>query len=180
MSGDQFKKGDVIIPRNRKFPDAALEVYGWRESDESCMLAAPLGGGLIYKFGPEQRAKYDFRLVTDEERAANPWRLFKFTLDDDDSAFEGWWDGTRWNGFATPAFTAEQFEKARAVFNGFWKEEDGVFSYSYDGSPNPDDWTHVYPEVIEEIPTPEDEEGFRDVVFYRPSGFTFVVVEEEE
>ena len=113
-----FKRGDVLVPKGRKYPVGALEVA---EVDGEFLYAFPLGGGFRLKFDAAGQKKYAFKVVPKAQQRSRLVKA-KFSIDDGPT-FTGWWSGERWNGWATPAFEEEEFKKVLKWSDGIWDEE---------------------------------------------------------
>lgn len=97
----RFQKGDRIIPKGNVYPLGVLVVQEHSET----LTGFPLGGGFVVRVGNVDR----YQLVPPDARGV--FRLGLFTLDGDDPPVPGYWDGTRWNGWAMPHFPRESVEQ---------------------------------------------------------------------
>ena len=133
MNQMTFNKNEVIIRHGQEYPTGAMVVDGYDQ--EGNLLAHPLGGGLQYKIGAEQQE--NLRLVTPRERRSAPFRMGRFLLEGSPTKFEGWTDGTLWNGWATPHFeleTAKRVIKAiQSPKASFDEKKDAFLTESPDG-----------------------------------------------
>lgn len=94
--------------------------------DDQAFKGAPLGGGSVLRFGPNQRMRFQFRAVEPEEMVER-WYRAGFGMNVLGKEYQGWTNGFRWNGFARPYFdrkTAEEILKSMELF-------DWVKNYSY-------------------------------------------------
>lgn len=111
-----MRKGDVIVPRKRRgkrdWKTWALEIEKIRP--DGSISAFPLDGGISYRFSRADAKKFDF-VVIDPGEEPSFWTSGMFSVDEL-GQFKGWWDGTRWNGWATPVFELKEARRiARAV-----------------------------------------------------------------
>jgi hypothetical protein len=128
-----FSEGEVLVRDDLKYPDCALVVDGLDE--EGCMLAHPLGGGFQLVVPPEDLSRFQ------RVEAAETIEVFSpgtFSIEGTDGKFEGWSDGSSWNGWARPCFT-------RDVAEGIL--EASRYRWSYD--PSADEFTIVASEEDE-------------------------------
>jgi hypothetical protein len=95
-----FEANQIIVREDHDYPEGALVVHGYAE--DGSLLAFPRGGGVQYRIPADELGR--FEVVSDEEKV----RVFekaRFTLEGlDDQSFEGWSDGSLWNGFEKPLF----------------------------------------------------------------------------
>jgi len=133
-----FEKNQVIVRDDGKFPSDALVVVGY-EMDGS-LLAHPLGGGLQFQIPADEVVR--FSAVSEGEKTA----IFSkglFMLEGIEEKFEGWSDGTLWNGFEKPHFSKHtavlvltatgykwKFEEAQNCFLVFGEDEDEPTVYA--------------------------------------------------
>lgn len=110
-----FEKGDILIRRGGRYPQDAWEVI--RGVKDGVLKIAPKGGGAVLSIGRE-RAKRDFRHATPDELSPS-WYPARFYMEFiEGETFEGYTDGTLWNGFATPSF---ELDEAKKVLEGMVK-----------------------------------------------------------
>lgn len=127
-----FKKGDVLMPKGRTYPDGAVEVS---EMLADSFRAFPLGGGFGYRFDAEAMAKYEFHVVTEEETKTR-WKRSWFSLDFPDRTYEGFHTGHRWNGWAMPYFRRDAIRQiVKDISGGFihFDEATGVLAIMNEG-----------------------------------------------
>lgn len=133
-----FEKNQVIVREDGKFPNDALVVVGY-EMDGS-LLAHPLGGGLQLRIPSDEVVR--FSVVSEGEKTA----IFSkglFMLEGIEEEFEGWSDGTLWNGFEKPFFSKHtavlvltttgykwKFEEAQDCFLVFGENDDESTAYA--------------------------------------------------
>lgn len=129
----RFSKGDILVPKERQFPDGAFVVDGYDERGR--LVMHPLGGGL--EAHVDAVGASVFRLVPEDERAGTMFCSGRFTLADSDELFIGWTDGRRWNGWEMPRFERNEAERLiewlgeeRARFDA---ERDAFVTVSQDG-----------------------------------------------
>ncbi|MHC1769474.1 MAG: hypothetical protein AB9869_35185 [Verrucomicrobiia bacterium] len=109
----KFEKGNVIVPVESTYPTGALVVFGYEP--DGTLLAYPQGGGLRYRFKPGSERQ--FRLVGQDEMEKPLWRRARFEIEGVEKTFEGWTDGTLWNGWAKPYFEFGEAEKLMTALN---------------------------------------------------------------
>ena len=129
----RFSKGDILVPKEKQFPDGAVVVDGYDEAWR--LMGHPMGGGFQQCF-PAASADL-FRLVDEAERTRAVYRRAKFTLADSEDKFRGWTDGRAWNGWEMPHFEMAEAERLmlwlgdkRARFDA---ERDAFVTLSQDG-----------------------------------------------
>jgi hypothetical protein len=105
----KFIKGDILVPKERQYPDSAIVVDGY--DAQGRLLMHPMGGGMQVRLDAVSASV--FRLVTDAERAGTVYRHGRFAIADTEETFEGWTDGRQWNGWEMPRF--ERSEAARLI-----------------------------------------------------------------
>lgn len=133
MNLPTFNKGEVVMSKGSDYPNGALVVDGYDQ--EGYLLAHPVGGGLQYKIGPAGQTT--LRIVMHQEKKAAPFWKTTFSLEGVAGEFEGWTDGTFWNGWATPHFelgearkVIEALHPAKASFD---EAKDAFITDSTDG-----------------------------------------------
>jgi hypothetical protein len=110
-----FSEGEVIVRDDLKYPDGALVVDGLDE--EGCMLAHPLGGGFQLVVPPENLSRFQ------RVEAAETIEVFSpgtFSVEGTSGKFEGWSDGSSWNGWERPCFTREVAERILEASGHRW------------------------------------------------------------
>jgi len=100
-----FSEGEVIVRDDLKYPDGALVVDGLDE--EGCMLAHPLGGGCQLVVPPQELSRFQRVEAVETIEVFSPGT---FSIEGTDGRFEGWSDGSSWNGWARPCFTRDVAE----------------------------------------------------------------------
>jgi|SRR5579883_1012368 len=130
MSVNKFAKGEIVMPGTAVFPMGALEVDGY--NDTGCLLAHPQGGGPQFIIPATKAAR--LRSVSPGERQTLFFRKARFRIDGFDGEFEGWTDGTAWNGWAKPRFeVATALRVAQAMNGAFDEQRDCVVTQSQEG-----------------------------------------------
>ena len=109
----KFNKGDILVPKEKQFPEGALVVDGYDEAGR--LMAHPMGGGL--QFCIEARGVEGLRLVDEAERARVLFRRGIFVLAESEERFVGWTDGRLWNGWEMPHFTRANADLLMALWN---------------------------------------------------------------
>lgn len=141
-----FEKNQVVVREDGDFPKDALVVVG-HESDGT-LLAHPLGGGLQFRIPADEVPK--FSVASDEEKTAIFSKAF-FTLDGLENAFEGWTDGTLWNGFEKPKFDRETAVTVLSAMGFRWEFKNTEDSFHVIGC-NDDDEPSVYSSELIALP----------------------------
>lgn len=133
MNQPTFSKDEVVMPKGSDYPNGALVVDGYDQ--EGNLLAHPLGGGPQYKIGPAKQT--GLRIVLHQERKTTPFRKAKFSLEGVEGEFEGWTDGSLWNGWATPHFELAEARKVIKALHptkaSFDETKDAFITESTDG-----------------------------------------------
>ncbi len=110
-----FTQGEIIVRNDLKFPDSALVVYG--TDDRGCLLAHPLGGGLQFILPSAELPRFQ-RVEASETLSV--FGSGKFYLEGIDGEFEGWSDGTFWNGWEKPCFARKTAELVLQAAGASW------------------------------------------------------------
>jgi len=122
----KFDKGDILVPREKEFPEGALVADGYEES--GVLRAHALGCGLQFRF--EAHGAEGLRVVDESERARALFRREMFVLAGLKEGFSGWTDGLLWNGFEMPRFEkaeAERLVRWLSAKRGRFDEEKDAF-----------------------------------------------------
>jgi hypothetical protein len=129
----KFSKGDILVPKERQFPEGAFVVDGYDERGR--LVMHPLGGGL--EAHVDAVGASVFRVVTEDERVGTLFRSARFALADTEAVFNGWTDGRKWNGWEMPRFERSEAQRVikelkdgRARFDA---ERDAFVTISQDG-----------------------------------------------
>ena len=105
-----FEANQVIVREDFDYPQGALVVHGYAE--DGSLLAFQKGGGVQFVIPPEDIPR--FSVVSEMERVPI-YRKTRFCLEGlDDQTFEGYTDGTHWNGWEVPYF---DFKTAQSVLD---------------------------------------------------------------
>ncbi len=96
----KFALGDVVVPRDARFPKGALVVDGYDE--KGLLLAHQIGGGIELHI--DDANAETLRVVDEAERAQAIFQQSTFRLPDSEDLFEGWTDGELCNGWEMPRF----------------------------------------------------------------------------
>jgi len=110
-----FRQGDLIAHRNADYPGGALVVHG--ADLEGNLLVHPLGGGFEMRLSGEDLTR--FQRVSDEELVSG-FNRGTFSIDGVECEFEGWSDGTLWNGWEKPCFVREIAERVLEAAGASW------------------------------------------------------------
>ena len=101
-----FSEGEVIVRDDLKYPEGALVVDG--VDAQGSLLVRPLGGG--FQLVLPRRELGRFQRVEPAE-TIEVFSPATFGVDGLDGEFEGWSDGSAWNGWEKPCFTREVAER---------------------------------------------------------------------
>jgi hypothetical protein len=101
-----LSSGEVVVRDDLKYPEGALVVDGFDANGD--LLAHPLGGGFQFTVPAEEIDR--FHRVGDAE-SIPVFTRGTFQIEGIDGDFEGWSDGTFWNGWEKPCFTREVAER---------------------------------------------------------------------
>lgn len=123
MTAQRHAKGAILVPCDRQYPDGALVVDGYETGGS--LLAHPLGGGFQFTITPAEAAR--LRPVGGGEQQSPLYRKAKFSVEGLDGEFEGWTDGTTWNGWAKPRFELAAARLLARVFEGTFDEQRDCF-----------------------------------------------------
>jgi hypothetical protein len=100
-----FTQGEIIVRDDLKYPEGAVVVDGLDKKGH--LLVHPLGGGP--QFSVPRREVGRFQSVEVEETIP-VFSAGVFSLDGIGGEFEGWSDGSLWNGWEKPCFSREVAE----------------------------------------------------------------------
>jgi hypothetical protein len=117
-----FTQGEIIVRDDLKYPDGA--VVGDGLDTRGRLLVHPLGGGLQFALPLCEIGR--FQSVEPAEQIP-VFSAGTFFLEGIDGKFEGWSDGSSWNGWEKPCFTRKVAER---IFEG------SGYHWSYDASTN--------------------------------------------
>jgi hypothetical protein len=110
-----FSQGEVIVRDDLKFPDGALVVDGL--DSRGCLLVHPLGGGFQLAVPPEDIDRFQ---RVDAEETVPVFSRGTFCIDGVEDAFDGWSDGSSWNGWEKPCFTRVVAERILTASGYRW------------------------------------------------------------
>lgn len=112
-----FEPNQTIIREDDVYPQGALVVYGYAE--DGSLMAFPEGGGLQYLIPTEEIPR--FHLVDEEEKNIKLFRKTFFYLEGlDDQEFEGFTDGSSWNGWEKPYFALKASQSVLDALGAVW------------------------------------------------------------
>lgn len=101
-----FEANEVIVRKDFVYPEGALVVDGYDE--DGCLLAHAKGGGLQYRIPKEEIPKFE---TVSKDEGIPIFRKTRFSLEGlDGKIFEGFTDGSRWNGWEMPYFALKAAE----------------------------------------------------------------------
>jgi hypothetical protein len=103
-----FESGDIITPKEhlKDWLKWALRVDSIE--GDGTIQAFPLGGGLVYTFGPISVEKFDFVKVPQKLLNSPNWKSVEFFAEWLDKKYRGWSNGLKWNGWAMPYFEFDE------------------------------------------------------------------------
>lgn len=123
MTDSRFEPRTVVVPTGSIYPNGALVVVGYDAAGN--LLAHPPGGGFQFSIRPDQARQ--LRVVTDQERLQPLYRKTTFGMEGIEATFEGWTDGTLWNGWARPLFEFAAAAEVAQVFGGEYRADLDAF-----------------------------------------------------
>ncbi len=127
-----FQKGDIILRDDARYPEGALVVSGYGPGGE--LLAHPKGGGLELRIPASEISR--FAAASEAERT-RIYRKSRFSIEEVEATFAGWWDGERWNGWAMPSFEIDEARKVLDALapkaNRFDPDHDSFVTWGADG-----------------------------------------------
>ena len=101
-----FTQGEIIVRDDHKYPDGAVVVDGIDERGH--LLVHPVGGGLQFAVPPREVGRFQ---SVEPAELIEVFSAGTFYLEGIGGEFEGWSDGTAWNGWEKPCFTREVSEQ---------------------------------------------------------------------
>ena len=110
-----FTQGQMIVRDDHKYPDGAVVVDGI--DSRGYLLVHPLGGGLQFAVSPRDIGR--FQSVEPAEKIP-VFNSGTFYLEGIEGEFEGWSDGSSWNGWEKPCFTRCVAERILAASGCRW------------------------------------------------------------
>lgn len=139
----KFREGQIIIRSDMTYPHGALVVVGMDASGN--LRAYPDGGGA--EFIVPQADLLRFSIVSQDE-AVPIYRRACFEIEGCDACFDGWSDGTVWNGWARPWFDFQTAQTVLAALAPGWRYDEQGDAFI---TPN-DDGGESWPAVSVELP----------------------------
>jgi len=111
-----FEANQIIVREDLDYPEGALVVHGYAE--DGSLLAFEKGGGVQFVIPPEEIPR--FSVVSEMERVPI-YRKTRFCLEGlDDQTFEGYSDGSHWNGWALPYFELKAAQTVLDALGAVW------------------------------------------------------------
>ena len=111
-----FQTNDVIVREDFVYPEGALVVDGYGE--DGCLLAHAKGGGLQYQIPKEEIPKFE---VVSKDEGIPIFRKTRFSLEGlDGESFEGYTDGSCWNGWEKPIFALKTAQSVLDSLGAVW------------------------------------------------------------
>ncbi len=120
-----FTQGEIIVRDDHKYPDGAVVVDSIDERGH--LLVHPVGGGLQFAVPPREVGR--FQSVEPAEQI-QVFSAGTFCLEGIDGEFEGWSDGSSWNGWEKPSFTREVAERILAALGYRWSYDASVDEFT--------------------------------------------------
>ena len=125
-------KGETWIHKGLTYPDGAVRVV---ECDNATVQFSFAGGGLVYN-APLATFLEKHERVPDPAPEV-PWMRAQFELDEA-GPWDGWHQGFRWNGWATPAFDKDTTRQILTDVQAAFTESDEGFVFDEsDGADEP-------------------------------------------
>ncbi len=113
-----FTKGEIIVRDDLKYPDGAVVVDGL--DIRGRLLVHPLGGALQFALPLPEIGR--FQSVEPAEQIP-VFSAGTFYLEAIEGEFEGWSDGSSWNGWKKPCCTREVAERILAASGYGWSHD---------------------------------------------------------
>jgi hypothetical protein len=111
-----FEANQIIVREDLDYPEGALVVHGYAE--DGSLLAFEKGGGVQFVIPQEEIPR--FSVVSEMERVPI-YRKTRFCLEGlDDQTFEGYSDGSHWNGWALPYFDLKAAQTVLDALGALW------------------------------------------------------------
>lgn len=112
----RFEPNQIIVREDLDYPEGALVVHGYAE--DGSLLAFEKGGGVQFVIPPEEIPR--FSVVAEMERVPI-YRKTRFCLEGlEGQTFEGYSDGTHWNGWALPYFELKTAQSVLDALGAVW------------------------------------------------------------
>ena len=121
----KFIQGEIVVRDDHKYPDGAVVVDGIDEWGH--LLVHPFGGGLQFAVPPLEVGR--FQSVEPSEQIS-VFSGGKFYLEGIDEEFEGWSDGSSWNGWEKPCFTRDVAHRILAGSGYRWSYDASVDEFT--------------------------------------------------
>jgi hypothetical protein len=124
-----FKSRDVVLFKEGQFPRDAYTVEETLPDGGITMF--PTGGGRIYRVHPDQLRADNFRVI-DPKTHPRTWRKARFHLETPDetpTTYEGYTDGTRYNGWDVPFFPLAVAERIAQALGGAYDSARGAIVF---------------------------------------------------
>lgn len=135
----RFEPNQTIIREDDVYPHGALVVQGY--SEDGSLMAYPEGGGFEYLIPEDEIPR--FHLVDEEEKNIKLFRKTFFSLEGvDDQEFEGFTDGSLWNGWEKPYFALKSAQSVLDALGAVWTfdEDKKVLRANFDAGNGFDDY----------------------------------------
>jgi hypothetical protein len=116
------EKGQTWVHHKYTYPQGAVEVLNVTDTH---VEFSPAGGGFVYK-GPIETF-VGLHVLRPADAADPPWIAARFELESDEGPWPGYWQGFRWNGWATPEFERDAVLAILRAVEAEWTEEGDVF-----------------------------------------------------
>lgn len=111
-----FQANEVIVREDFVYPEGALVVDGYTE--DGCLLAHAKGGGLQYQIPKEEIPRFG---TVSKDEGIPIFRKTRFSLEGlDGKSFEGYTDGSLWNGWEMPYFALKAAQSVLDALGATW------------------------------------------------------------
>jgi hypothetical protein len=112
--------GSVLVRRDLDYPTGALVVDG--PAGGGGIFVHPLGGGLQGVVLSDELSRFD---VVAEQEKVSLFTQGVFCIDGVEGEFQGWSDGSVWNGWDKPFFSMDVSVQVLKAFGCFWEYDAG-------------------------------------------------------
>ena len=138
-----FHEGQIIIRSDMTYPHGALVVTGVDERGN--LRAYPEGGGAEFIIPESDFPRFS---VVSPAEAVPIYRRARFEVEGCDACFEGWSDGTAWNGWARPWFDFQTAQTVLAALAPGWRYDEQADAFITPGEDGEESW----PVTIVDLP----------------------------
>jgi hypothetical protein len=138
-----FREGQIIIRSDMTYPHGALVVSGFDAKGN--LLAYPEGGGPEFVVPQSDLSRFT---VVSQDESVPIFRRAQFEVEGCDARFDGWSDGTAWNGWAQPLFDFQTAQTVLAALAPGWRYDEQADTFITPG----DDGDESWPVAIVDLP----------------------------